>query len=80
MCAECHQTPCHPRCPNAPEPKAIFICESCGEAICEGDDAYEIGGAYYHEECAEDNALEILVELFDARKFTAEPQEDGWYD
>lgn len=80
MCAECHQTPCHPCCPNAPEPQSIYTCESCGEAICEGDDFLEVNGVYYHDECAKDNALEILIEVFGARKGTAELQGDDWYD
>lgn len=28
MCAECHRTPCHPMCPNAPEPPKVCDCDS----------------------------------------------------
>lgn len=51
MCQECHQSPCHPRCPNAPEPKAVFICSGRGEEIFEGDDYWDILGEQFCEEC-----------------------------
>lgn len=79
MCAECHQIPCHPCCPNAPEPKSIYICECCRESICEGDDYLEIDCGYYHEECVKENALKILIEVCGARKGKAEELEDNWY-
>lgn len=63
MCSECHMHPCHPRCPNATEPKSVFKCEYCGEGIAEGDEYVEIDGKYYHrEDCIEDVALELLYE------------------
>ena len=37
MCDICHQVPCHPRCPNAPDPIPVFICSGCGQDIYEGD-------------------------------------------
>ena len=36
MCDVCHMTPCHPRCPNAPEPPKVYTCKYCGEAIVDG--------------------------------------------
>lgn len=51
MCSECWQTPCHPRCPNAPEPPAVFICSECGGKIYEGDDAYHVLEEVYCEDC-----------------------------
>lgn len=38
MCEICRQTPCHPRCPNAPEPKPVEMCCLCDEGIYEGDE------------------------------------------
>ena len=37
MCEICRQTPCHPRCPNADEPKIIGHCDNvnCGEPLRE---------------------------------------------
>ena len=54
MCMECRQTPCHPRCPNASEPKAIFVCSGCSRDIYEGDDYYEIMGEQFCENCIEE--------------------------
>ncbi len=51
MCSECRQTPCHPRCPNAPEPKAVFVCSGCSHEIYEGDDYWDIMGEQFCEEC-----------------------------
>ena len=65
MCSECHMNPCHPRCPNAPEPRAIYRCKYCGEPIIEGDEYVEIDGDYYHRDsCIEDVALELLYDKF----------------
>lgn len=33
----CFMTPCHPRCPNAPEPIAVRICSRCADGIMEGE-------------------------------------------
>lgn len=37
MCAECGMNPCHPRCPNAPEPVPVHECVKCGYGILAGD-------------------------------------------
>ena len=42
MCDVCRQVPCDPRCPNAPEPEAVYTCCNCREGICEGDTYYII--------------------------------------
>lgn len=56
MCSECWQTPCHPRCPNAPKPPIRGRCKQCGEELRED---YE----YYTDNednkfCSDDCALE----------------------
>lgn len=51
MCEICGQDPCHPRCPNAPEPKEVHICSECLEGIYPGDRFYESCGSYVCEEC-----------------------------
>ena len=51
MCEECRQSPCHPRCPNAPDPIAVFICSGCGHEIYEGDDYWDILGEQFCESC-----------------------------
>ncbi len=37
MCSLCHVNPCHPGCPNAPEPRAVHTCDRCGDPILPGD-------------------------------------------
>jgi hypothetical protein len=51
MCDVCLSAPCHPRCPNAPEPPAVFICDGCGHPIYEGDDVWRIQHEVYCEHC-----------------------------
>lgn len=78
MCDVCHATPCDPRCPNAPDPPAVYTCKYCGEPIVPGDEYMEVDGDYYHlEDCAGDAALSILKDQFGARTGVAEV--DRWY-
>lgn len=72
MCSVCRQHPCHPMCPNAPEPPAVYTCESCKEPIRAGEEYFELDGEYWHEECASDNAMAILTELCGATIGTAD--------
>lgn len=54
MCDVCLQHPCHPRCPNAPEPSEppyVTECLNCGEKIYDGDYYYDIDGEEWCEEC-----------------------------
>lgn len=51
MCMECRQTPCHPRCPNAPEPEFFERCSECGAKLYVGDGCYKVDGAIYCEDC-----------------------------
>jgi hypothetical protein len=54
MCDFCRQTPCHPRCPNAPKPPVVYRCCQCGGEIYEGDEFYDINGEKWCEECVHD--------------------------
>lgn len=74
MCAECHSYPCHPRCPNAPEPKHVYECESCEEGICYGDDFVEIDGKCYHVDCLD---VEDLLKMMGIDIMTA-LGEESW--
>lgn len=76
MCSVCMRTPCDPRCPNAPEPQAVYTCKHCGEPIVPGDEFFEVDGDYYHDDCFSDCASGILIEKFGARKGVAEA--DRW--
>ena len=51
MCELCHQSPCNPRCPNAPEPPAVYVCSGCGENIYSGDNYWDIMGEQFCEAC-----------------------------
>lgn len=72
MCSECYQMPCHPRCPNAPEPTAVYTCKHCAEGITVGEEYTEIDGEYYHVECVSDMTTSELLILFGAVVCTAE--------
>lgn len=53
-CDICLQYPCHPRCPNSPEPPAVFVCSGCGRDIHEGEDYVELCGEQWCERCIDD--------------------------
>lgn len=64
MCEICGQTPCHPRCPNAPEPEPVHICILCSEGIFAGDKFYESDDGPVCEECMRSMSLEEILEMF----------------
>lgn len=55
MCDICLKSPCHPRCPNAPAPIAVFVCAGCGEDIYEGDDYWDLLGEQFCSDCIENS-------------------------
>ena len=63
MCEVCRQNPCHPQCPNAPEPEPVYRCTECGDGIYEGERYAEIGGLKYCGSCLDDMAVETLLSL-----------------
>lgn len=71
MCAVCMQTPCHPRCPNSPEPKPMYWCSICGEGIFEGDKFFQFGNTEICEECMDEMSAEKILDLFGERLITA---------
>lgn len=76
MCDVCLRTPCDPRCPNAPEPPAVYTCKYCGEPITDGETYFELDGDHWHDECFQDNAVGILLETCGATKGIAERSDD----
>ena len=54
MCEECRQIPCHPRCPNAPDPPMVYKCIYCAKPIREGDEFYDVDGDPWCEDCMTD--------------------------
>lgn len=76
MCMECRQYPCHPRCPNAPEPAAVYDCAYCNEPIRAGDEYVEFDGNHYHENCYSDKAPSLAVTAECMEKFEAVDGDD----
>ena len=73
ICNECWQSPCHSRCPNAPEPKVRGYCKQCDKELKE---YYE----YYidnedNEFCSDDCALK-----YHGIKSKEWEEEEDWYD
>lgn len=61
MCVECGMSPCHPRCPNAPEPVPVYECKKCGYGITEGENFWDSPEGYICEDCVDEmSAKEIL--------------------
>ena len=54
MCEICRRVICPSGCPNAPEPKQVFICSGCCKPIYEGDEYYDILGEQFCEDCIAD--------------------------
>ena len=69
MCSECYQTPCHPRCPNAPDPPKVYECAGCSDSIVDGQDYYEVAGKPYCEDCVFHKTAEYE---------DCEPDRDDW--
>lgn len=77
MCAVCLKSPCDSRCPNAPEPKAVFACSFCDEGILAGDEYAEIDGSHYHIDCLEDMGTRELLQMFGVGTLAAS-EESRW--
>ena len=78
MCDICRQTPCHPRCPNAPEPKPVERCCLCGEGIYEGDEYLITTDGCVCKDCLEDFSINQWLELIGESLTTAEREEEQW--
>lgn len=61
MCMVCRMSPCHPQCPNAPDPPAAFQCHKCGEPILLGDEYARIDGVEYCEDCIDNYPYCVLI-------------------
>lgn len=77
MCAICRQIPCHPRCPNAPEPKPVMRCQKCGDGIMAGDRALEMPNGAICEFCLDNMDTSEWLELFDER-LTVIQEDQRW--
>lgn len=75
MCSLCLSTPCHPRCPNAQEPVAVYECCKCCYGILDGKRYYDSPEGYICEDCIEDMTAKEFMELIGERFSTAEKEE-----
>lgn len=75
MCSMCLSTPCHPGCPNAPEPVAVYECCKCSEGIFDGDKYLDTSEGRICEGCLDEMTVEELLELFGESLATAEKEE-----
>lgn len=75
MCSMCLRTPCHPRCPNAPEPVAVHRCFKCGVGIFEGEKYLDSSAGQICEDCLDDMAVEEWLELLGESLSIAEKEE-----
>lgn len=64
MCSICMKTPCHPMCPNAPEPEPLYYCSVCGGGIYMGDKYYCGLDSEICSGCMDDMTTDELLELF----------------
>ena len=75
MCSECLMMPCHPRCPNAPEPVPVRICGICGCGIMAGDGYLDLDEGPICEGCLSEMTIKEVMELVGEQLVTA--QEEG---
>lgn len=75
MCAMCGSYPCVSRCPNAPEPKPVYVCEKCGYGIFEEDKYYDSPEGYICKECVEDMTVSEFMEMIGETFSTAKKEE-----
>ena len=54
MCRICNQHICPSACPNADEPRPVYVCSGCSERILEGEDAWHILGEVFCEQCIDE--------------------------
>lgn len=79
MCNICLSSPCLPRCPNAPELRAVHTCSECGEAIREGDE-YLDENVKVCRECIENMSALELLDILEISFRTAEVEEPDYDD
>ena len=69
-CEYCHSIPHIPGCPQCENTK-VHDCAWCDEPIYAGENCYKLLDDYYHEDCLDDNAVDILLEKTELCYITA---------
>jgi hypothetical protein len=75
MCSVCLSIPCHPRCPNAPEPKPVHRCNRCGEGIYAGQKYFCGPHEVVCESCIGEMTAMEFMELTEEELITAETED-----
>lgn len=76
MCSVCLKSPCHPACPNAPEPKPVTVCCECKDGIFAGDLYFtDADGKDHCLVCLEDKSPGELLELVGEKLVEAKEDE-----
>lgn len=75
MCSVCLSTPCHPRCPNAPEPEPVHNCSWCREPIFEEDEYMETSEGPVCKDCIEGMSVAEFMEMI-GEKFSIAKKEE----
>lgn len=78
MCEVCRMSPCHPRCPNAPEPKPVYTCKNCKEGILPGDTFVIIDGDYFCAYCLDDMLPFEILQLCGFDVEVAREDDEQW--
>lgn len=63
MCEICRQVPCHPRCPNAPEPVPVYECTECHEGIFDDEKYFDGPNGPICSNCIDDMSASEMMEL-----------------
>lgn len=71
MCSICLSIPCHPRCPNAPEPIAVKTCSICSAGIMEGEEYLDSDKGPICENCLSDMTTKEYLDFVGERLATA---------
>ena len=64
FCEWCGQLPHDSRCPNAPDPVAVFICSGCGKDILDGDPYWDVLGEQFCEHCIDEAKGEAVYDPY----------------
>lgn len=75
MCELCRQYPCHPLCPNAPEPKLVKECCKCDEGIYQGDEYLSTPDGFICKDCLEDLSVDEWLEIMGESLTIAESED-----
>lgn len=75
MCAMCGSNPCVSRCPNAPDPDPVYICDKCGSGIYKGEKFFDGSEGYICKDCIDDMTSEEILEMLGENLRIAEQEE-----